>query len=54
MEDIRKLSFSVSPELEKQIVDMRKRDEYCRLTVAEIIRRLVQAGLEALASEPQS
>lgn len=54
MEDVRKLSFSVSPEMEKQIVDMRKRDEYCRLTVAEIIRRLVQAGLDVLAAEPQS
>ena len=48
MKDIRKLSFSVSPELEKQIIDLRKRDEFCRLSVAEIIRILVSNGLSTI------
>lgn len=54
MSDIRKLSFSVSPELEKRIIDMRKSDEYCRLPVSEIIRKLLEKGLEQLSPDPQT
>jgi hypothetical protein len=54
MNDIKKLSFSVSPELEERIIGLRKRDEYCRLSVAEIIRQLLEIGLERLDPDPQT
>ena len=54
MESIKKLSFAVSPEMEEQIINLRKKDEYCRLPIAEIIRQLVQSGLDTLNAQKQS
>ena len=46
MNSNKKMSFSVSQEMEEQIISLRKSDEYCRLTVSEILRILIQTGLD--------
>lgn len=43
----RRISVSLTPELETRIMEMRKTDEYCRASVAEIIRILIERGLKA-------
>ena len=46
-----RLSIQLTKEQEKELVDMRKRDEYCRLSFGELVRRLIDAGLEANRGE---
>lgn len=46
-----RLSIQLTKEQEKELVDMRKRDEYCRLSYGEIVRRLLDAGIEANRGE---
>jgi hypothetical protein len=49
MEDNNKrMSISVSANLEQSIADLRKTDRFCRASYAEIIRTLMVAGLEKL------
>ena len=43
----RKLSVAVSSELEARIIALRKKDEFCRMTISEIVRMLIQKGLES-------
>lgn len=33
--------------MEKQIAQLRKREEYCRCSYSEIIRRLIEAGMRS-------
>lgn len=44
-------SISLPEDLERAIVELRKDDRYTRLSYSEIIRQLIQAGLNSLASE---
>ena len=46
-----RLSIQLTKEQEKELVDMRKRDEYCRLSFGELVRRLIDAGLEVNRGE---
>ena len=41
-----RLSVQLTPEQAKELIELRKRDEFCRLSYGEILRRLVDAGLE--------
>lgn len=50
MENVEKawrLSVQLTPEQAKKLIELRKQDEYCRLSYGEILRRLVDAGIEA-------
>ena len=40
-----RISVSLTPELEAKVMEMRKTDEFCRLSVSEIIRMLIARGL---------
>lgn len=42
-----RLSIALTPEQEKAIVELRKTDEYARCSFGEIVRQLIDAGLEA-------
>jgi Arc/MetJ-type ribon-helix-helix transcriptional regulator len=44
-------SISLPEELERAIVELRKDDRYTRLSYSEIIRQLIQAGLNSLDNE---
>lgn len=45
MTDMRVISTAIPDDLDKAILDFRKRDECIRLTYSEVIRRLLYAGL---------
>ena len=44
-------SISLPEDLERAIVELRKDDRYTRLAYSEIIRQLIQAGLNSLDQE---
>lgn len=46
MSDMKRMSISISPEQEKAILALRKTEEYCRFSYAEIIRILMNRGME--------
>lgn len=48
-----RLSIQLTAEQEKALIELRKRDEFCRLSYGELVRRLIDAGLEANKNERQ-
>ncbi len=42
-----RLSISLSKEQEEAIVKLRQTDEYCRCSYGELVRRLIDIGLNA-------
>lgn len=42
-----RLSIQLTKEQEKALMELRKEDEYCRLSFGELVRRLIDAGLKA-------
>lgn len=47
MTENKRLSISVTPEMEKKIYEMRKKDEFCRMSISEIVRMLIVRGIDA-------
>lgn len=46
MTDMKRITVSFPDDLDVKIIELRKTDEFARCTYSEIIRRLVQRGLE--------
>ena len=42
-----RLSIALTPKQEEAIVELRKNDEFARCSFGEIVRQLIDAGLEA-------
>lgn len=51
MTDMKRMSISISPEQERAILDLRKTEEFCRFSYAEIIRILMNRGIEEVLTE---
>lgn len=45
---MKRLSVGLPSEIEKLVLDMRKSDEYCMCSCAEILRMLMIAGADAM------
>ena len=41
-----RLAFTIDKEMEEKILALRARKEFRRLTISEILRRLIAAGLD--------
>ncbi len=39
-------TVSLPPNMEKEIFDLRKTDAFCRCSYSEIVRRLIELGLD--------
>lgn len=48
---MKRLSVSLPPEIEKTVIDLRKTDEYCMCSRADILRKLMIMGAEQLRTE---
>ena len=48
----RRMSISLTPELDRAVLDLRKTEEFCRCSYVEIIRILMAAGAKAMAGRP--
>jgi len=42
----KRMCISIPSELEKKILELRKTDQFCRKSLSEIVRFLIQKGLE--------
>ena len=51
MTNMRRVTICIPDEINKQILDLRKTDEYVSCTFGEIVRRLVAKGIEATEEE---
>ena len=45
MTDMRRVTIALTPEIDSEIYNLRKRDEFVKCSYSEIVRRLVLAGL---------
>lgn len=45
---MKRLSVSLPPEIEKTVIDLRKTDEYCMCSCADILRKLMTIGAEQM------
>lgn len=50
--DTKRMSISLPPELEQAVIELRKTDRFCRCSYAEIIRQLMQAGIDRMQIHP--
>jgi len=46
-----RISLAIPKELENEIYDMRIKEEFRRLSLSEIMRRLIEAGIKAYKQE---
>lgn len=46
-----RLSVVLTKEQEQALIELRKRDEFCRMSYGELVRRLIDAGLKASETE---
>ena len=44
---MKRLSVSLPPEIEKTIIDLRKTDEFCMCSCADILRKQVRKAMQA-------
>lgn len=51
MTDMKRVTISIPPEMDKKILDMRKDDKFVRSSYSEIVRTLVLAGLDISKQE---
>ena len=46
MTEMKRVTIPIPDSLDQRILELRKRDEYVRLSYAEIVRRLLERGLD--------
>lgn len=47
----KRMSISISEDMENKIVELRKTDEYCRCSYSEIIRKLLEQGIKVIEAD---
>ena len=47
MTDMRRVTIALPDEIDRRILELKKDDRFVRLSYAEIVRRLLERGLEA-------
>lgn len=51
MTDMRIISVAIPDDLDRAILDIKKKEDYVRLTYSEVVRRLLYAGIGLPAPE---
>lgn len=47
MTDMRRVTISLPDEIDRRILELKKDDKYIRLSYSEVVRQLLERGLEA-------
>lgn len=47
----KRMSISINEEMDQKIIALKKTDQYCRCSYAEIIRQLIKAGIEVIEAD---
>ena len=50
MTDMRRVTISIPDELDKELLELKKDDRFIRASYSELVRCLLQAGLQVMAS----
>ena len=50
MTDMRRVTIPLPDEIDRRILELKKDDKYIRLSYAEVVRRLLERGLEAVGN----
>lgn len=50
MTDMRRVTISIPEELDRELLRLKKEDRFIRVSYSELIRCLLQAGLQVMAS----
>lgn len=51
MTDMRRMTISMPDDLDKRILEQRKDDRFIRQSYSEVVRQLLEIGLEAMKAE---
>ena len=51
MTEMWRINVSIPSDVEERIIDLRKRDEYCRMSFSRIIREMIIKGLDEVEKE---
>lgn len=51
MTDMRRVTISLPEEIDKQILELRKDDRFVRCSYAEIVRQMLERGLDTARSD---
>lgn len=54
MTDMRRITIALPDDIDRRIVELRKTDEFTRLSYAEIVRRLLERGLSVWSCEQKN
>ncbi len=46
-----RVNVSIPSDVEERIIDLRKQDEYCRMSFSRIIREMIIKGLDEVENE---
>ena len=46
-----RVNVSIPSDIEERIIDLRKRDEYCRMSFSRIIREMIIKGLNEVEKD---
>lgn len=46
MTEMRRVTISIPDELDKKVLELKKEDKFIRCSYSEVVRMLLQAGLE--------
>ena len=46
-----RVNVSIPSDIEERIIDLRKQDEYCRMSFSRIIREMIIKGLDEVEKE---
>lgn len=47
MTDMRRVTIAMPDDIDKKILDLKKTDDFVRLSYSEVVRRLLERGLKA-------
>lgn len=54
MTEMRRITIALPDEIDRKILEMRKDDRFVRCSYAEIVRQLLEKGLESGPGKPAS
>lgn len=54
MTDMRRVTISLPDEIDRKILELRKEDRFIRCSYAEIVRQILESGLDMTAAERNS
>ena len=52
MTENKRFTIMITPEIEERIRNLRKTDKFCMMSISDIVRTLINSGLDVIADNP--